>query len=263
MSFDFTMSFLFLPLFGFVIGILVSMFGGGGGGLYVPLLTILFNVPIQIAVATSLASIIPTTIFGAYAHYKQGNINVQIGLIFGITGIIGTLIGVYFSTLIPSFILRKLFGTLAILLVIPILFRRKKKENKHNDNLDDLKIINLKKVFISSIFGLLSGIMAGLFGVSGTLPVITGLYILGFPANMVIGTSVFVLFFNAFSGLFGHLAVGHINFMLIILLGGSAAIGALIGPHFLKKIKTDVLEKIFGIFFIILAILMGFIMIIK
>jgi hypothetical protein len=46
MSFDFTASFLFLPLFGFVIGLLVSMFGGGGGGLYVPLLTLLFNVPI-------------------------------------------------------------------------------------------------------------------------------------------------------------------------------------------------------------------------
>jgi len=86
MSFDFTTSFLFLPLFGFVIGLLVSMFGGGGGGLYVPLLTLLFNVPIQVAVATSLASIIPTTIFGAYAHHKQGNVNVPIGLIFGITG---------------------------------------------------------------------------------------------------------------------------------------------------------------------------------
>ena len=263
MSFDFTTSFLFLPLFGFVIGLLVSMFGGGGGGLYVPLLTLLFNVPIQVAVATSLASIIPTTIFGAYAHHKQGNVNVPIGLIFGITGILGTLIGVYFSTLIPSFILSKLFGILAILLVIPVLFRKKKKENKHSDNLDDLKIINLKKASISSIFGLLSGIMAGLFGVSGTLPVIIGLYILGFPANMVIGTSVFVLFFNAISGLFGHLAVGHVNFILIILLGGSAAIGALVGPKLLKKIKTDVLDKVFKIFVISLTILMGLIMIIK
>jgi hypothetical protein len=263
MSFDFTASFLFLPLFGFVIGLLVSMFGGGGGGLYVPLLTLLFNVPIQVAVATSLASIIPTTIFGAYAHHKQGNINVPIGLIFGITGILGTLIGVYFSTLIPSFILSKLFGILAIILVIPILFRKKKKENKHSDNPDDLKIINLEKVSISSIFGLLSGIMAGLFGVSGTLPVIIGLFILGFPANMVIGTSVFVLFFNAISGLFGHLAVGHVNFLLIILLGGSAAIGALIGPKLLKKIKTDVLDKVFKIFVISLTILMGLMMIIK
>jgi uncharacterized protein len=263
MSFDFTTSFLFLPLFGFVIGLLVSMFGGGGGGLYVPLLTLLFNVPIHVAVATSLASIIPTTIFGAYAHHKQGNINVPIGLIFGITGILGTLIGVYFSTLLPSFILSKLFGILAIILVIPILFRKKKKENKHSDNPVDLKIINLKKVSISSIFGLLSGMMAGLFGVSGTLPVIIGLYILGFPANMVIGTSVFVLFFNAISGLFGHLAVGHINFILIILLGGSAAIGALIGPKLLKKIKTDVLDKVFKIFVISLTILMGLMMILK
>ncbi len=263
MNFDFTTSYVFLPLFGFVIGLLVSMFGGGGGGLYVPLLTLLFNVPIQVAVSTSLASIIPTTIFGAYAHYKQGNVNMPIGLIFGITGILGTLMGVYFSTLIPSLILQKLYGIIALLLVIPVFFRRKKKENKHSVNLEDLKIIDLKKVSISSVFGLLSGVMAGLFGISGTLPVIVGLYMLGFPAPMVIGTSVFVLIFNAISGLFGHFAVGHINFILIILLGGSAAIGALIGPHLLKKIKADALEKIFEIVIISLTILMGLMMLFK
>jgi uncharacterized membrane protein YfcA len=263
MSFDFTTSFLFLPLFGFVIGLLVSMFGGGGGGLYVPLLTLLFNVPIQVAIATSLASIIPTTLFGAYAHHKQGNVNIPIGLTFGVTGIIGTLMGVYFSTLIPSLILRKLFGILAILFVFPVLFRKRKEENKHVDNPYDLNILNLKKVYIGSIFGLLSGIMSGLFGVSGGAPVATGLYILGFPANIVIGTSVFVLFFNAVSGLFGHLAVGHINFILIILLGGSAAIGALIGPRLLKRIKADVLDKWFKIIFTILLTLMGLMMIIK
>ena len=263
MIFDFTTSFLFLPLFGLVIGLLVSMFGGGGGSLYVPLFTLLFNVPIQVAVATSLASIIPTTIFGAYAHYKQGNVNVSIGLIFGITGIIGTLLGVFFSTLIPSFILRKLFGIVAILLIIPILFKKKKKENKYIDNPDNLKIINLTTVSISLIFGLLSGIMAGLFGISGTLPVIMGLYMLRFPANMVIGTSVFVLFFNAVSGLFAHFAVGHINFILIILLGGSAAIGALIGPSLLKRIKTGVLDTGFKIFVISITALTGLMMIIK
>ncbi|WP_036877030.1 sulfite exporter TauE/SafE family protein [Xylanibacter oryzae] len=263
MIFDFNTSFLFLPLFGLVIGILVSMFGGGGGGLYVPLLTILFNVPIQVAVSTSLASIIPTTIFGAYAHYKQGNVNVSIGLIFGITGIIGTLLGVFFSTLIPPFILRKLFGTVAILLVIPIFFKKKEKENKYIDNPDNLKKINLTTVSISLIFGLLSGIMAGLFGISGTFPIIMGLYMLRFPANMVIGTSVFVLFFNAISGLFGHFAVGHINFILIILLGGSAAIGALIGPSLLKRIKADVLDKWFKILVISITVVTGLIMIIK
>jgi uncharacterized protein len=263
MNFEFTTSFLFLLLFGFVIGLLVSMFGGGGGGLYVLLLILLFNVPIQVAVATSLASIIPTTLFGAYAHHKQGNVNVPIGLIFGTTGIIGTLTGVYFSTLTPPFILRKLFGIIALLLVIPVFFRRKKKENKYNVNLDDLKIINLIKVSISSVFGLLPGVMTGLYGVSGTLPVIAGLYKLGFPATMVIGTSIFVLILNAISGLFGHFAVGHINFILIILLGAGAALGTQIGPNLLKKIKADALKKIFGIVFISLTILMGLMMIMK
>ena len=263
MNFDFTTSYLFIPLFGFVIGLLVSMFGGGGAGLYVPLLTLLFNVPIQVAVATSLASMIPTTLLGAYAHHKQGNVNIRIGLIFGATGIIGTLMGVYFSTLIPPLILRKLFGIFAILFVFPVLFRKKKKTIEQSDKLDDLKIINLKKVSISSIFGLLSGLMSGLFGVSGGAPVAAGLYTLGFPAKIVIGTSVFVLFFNGVSGLFGHMAVGHINFTLIILLGGSAAIGALIGPRLLKRIKADVLDKWFKIILTILLLLMGLMMIIK
>jgi uncharacterized protein len=171
--------------------------------------------------------------------------------------------GVYFSTLIPGLVLRNHFGIIEILFVLPVLLRKKKEENKHFDNPDDLKIINLKKVSISSIFGLLSGIMSGLFGVSGGAPVASGLYILGYPANIVIGTSVFVLFFNAVSGLFGHLAVGHINFILIFLLGGSAAIGALIGPRLLKRIKADVLDKWFKIIFTILLTLMGLMMIIK
>jgi len=265
MNSDFNIYFLFLPLFGFLIGLIVSIFGGGGGFFYVPLLTILFNIPVQVAVATSLASIIPTTVFGAFAHYKQGYVNGPIGLMFGFTGIIGTLIGVYLTTLIPTLVLKKLFGIVIILLVIPILFRVNNNNNNNNseDKYDYLNVINFKKISISSFFGLLSGIMAGLFGVSGTPPVIAGLYKLRFPVRLVIGTSIFILFFNAVSGLLGHLVVGHINLTLIILLGGGAAVGARMGPDLLKKIKNDVLDKIFRIFFICLSILFGIIMIIK
>jgi len=43
-----------LVLTGFLIGLLVTTFGGGGGFFYVPLLTLLFHVPTQYAVATPL-----------------------------------------------------------------------------------------------------------------------------------------------------------------------------------------------------------------
>jgi len=47
---------LFIPLFGFLIGLLVSTMGGGGGGLYVPVLTLVFGIPTQVAVAVPLAT---------------------------------------------------------------------------------------------------------------------------------------------------------------------------------------------------------------
>lgn len=88
--FDFSL--ILLPLFGFVIGLLVTTLGGGGGSLYVPILT-LFGVTPHVAVATSLATVLPTTAAGAYSHHRMGNIDIRKGLILGVGGIIGTLIG--------------------------------------------------------------------------------------------------------------------------------------------------------------------------
>ena len=60
--------------------------------LYVPILT-LFGVTPQVAVATSLVTVLPTTAAGAYSHHRMGNIDIRKGLILGVGGIIGTLIG--------------------------------------------------------------------------------------------------------------------------------------------------------------------------
>jgi len=53
------------------------------------------------------------------------------------------------------------------------------------------------KRIIASFFGVAGGILAGVFGISGTPPVTAGLYSLGLPAILVVGTTVFVLIFNS------------------------------------------------------------------
>jgi hypothetical protein len=103
MSFDFDC--FFLPVLGFAIGLLVSMLGGGGGIFYVPALTLLFDLPTQLAVSTSLASIIPTTAIASLSHKRSGNLDLSIGLIFGVAGITGALIGAYISSMLPSALL--------------------------------------------------------------------------------------------------------------------------------------------------------------
>lgn len=235
---------ILLPVFGFLIGLFVAIMGGGGGVFYVPVLTLLFGVPTQLAVATSLAAILPTTIIGAISHSRLGNVNVRIGVIFGVSGIIGALIGVHIANMLPSVLLKKIFGVFLFIMAIPMILNALRRREKSPSGVS--VVLTGPKKFVSSLFGLLSGAMAGLFGVSGTPPIIAGLYMLGLPALAVVGTSMFVLIFNAVSGLAGYIMLGQFDLLLIILLGGGGAFGAFIGPKLAKRINENTVEKIYA-----------------
>ena len=253
---------IFIPLLGFLIGLFVSIFGGGGGGLYTPLLILIFGIPTQTAVATSLASVLPTTAAGAYSHYGEGNVDIRTGIILGIGGVIGTLIGVYIANLIPPFILKKLLGIFSLIMIIPILqsFLKRRKDTRKNKDAENKKetvVLTGYKRIIASLFGVASGLMAGIFGLSGTPPVSMGLYILGLPAIMVVGTSVFVLIFNSITGIGGYFVLGRLDVMLIILLGSGAVVGAFLGPKLLKRIKPSTFEKIYGPLIVSISLILG------
>jgi uncharacterized protein len=263
MSFTYDPCFLWLPLIGTAIGLLVTMFGGGGGFFYVPILTLLFHVPTQLAAATSLAATIPTVIVGSIEHYRKGNINLQIGVIFGIASLVGAFGGVYLSSLVSSDLLRKLFGIYALALVIPMVLTSKNRLKNLEHEADAPQRLTLSRIIISSFFGILSGIMAGLFGTSGTASIVAGLYILGLPVRVVVGTSVLVVLFSAVSGFAGHMIAGQFNLMLVLFLGSGSVIGGFLGPRILAKINVQTLEKVYGILFILLVIIFGSIMLFK
>jgi len=263
MNFTFNLSYLWLPFVGLAIGILVTMFGGGGGFFYVPILTLLFHVPTQIAAATSLAATIPTVVVGSLEHYRKGNIDLRVGIIFGVAGLAGAFGGAYLSDLISSSLLQKLFGVYAIVLTIPMALTSRKRF-KGQGNVDTQpKPITTIKVILSIFFGVISGIMAGLFGTSGTATIVAGLYILDLPVTMVVGTSVLVVLFNALSGFVGHLLVGQFDLSLFLFLGIGAVLGAFVGPKLLAKINVQTLEKVYGVLFTLLVVGFGLIMLFK
>jgi uncharacterized protein len=240
---------ILIPLFGLVIGLVVSMFGGGGGGFFVPVLILIFGVTPQVAVAASLASVLPTSVVSTFSHFRQGNVDFRTGLILGIGGIIGTLIGAAIANIIPPTLLQKILGIFTLIMLIPMLRslvqRHQKLKEKNEDENETLTLTGPKRV-IASFFGVASGLLAGVFGISGTPPIVAGLYSLGLPAAMVVGTSVFVLIFNSIAGVGGFYLLGRLDLTLIILLGGGAAVGAFIGPLLLKKINPKTFEKIYG-----------------
>jgi uncharacterized protein len=251
---------ILLPLFGLVIGLVVSMFGGGGGGFYVPVLILIFGVTPQVAIATSLASVLPTTAVSSYSHFRQGNIDIRTGLILGIGGIIGTLIGANIANTIPPKDLQLLLGIFTLIMIIPMLrslVQRHQKLKENNDDKTEKLILTGPKRIIASFFGVASGLLAGVFGISGTPPIVAGLYSLGLPAVMVVGTSVFVLIFNSIAGIGGFYLLGRLDLTLIILLGGGSAVGAFIGPLLLKKINPKTFEKIYGPVIITIMVIFG------
>ena len=255
--------FISLVFFGFIAGCLVGMFGGGGGFYFVPVLSLVFQVETQVAVATSLAAIIPTTISGSISHFRQGNLDLGVGIVFGAGGLIGAWIGAYASSLVSATLLQKGFGVFMLLMALQMcLSARKRMRDTHRPGRVQVRMTGLK-ILVGLFLGLLSGLMAGLFGLSGTPPVIAGLYVLNLPVDMVVGTSVFVLFFNAVSGLAGHLLLGQFDWTLAFFLSLGAGAGAFWGPIWLGRVRASTLERVYGPVFILLILVFGIMMILR
>jgi uncharacterized membrane protein YfcA len=66
---------------GFVIAIISSMFGFGGGPFMVPLITVVLGLPMYVVVGSSLLAIFFNTMMGTMRHFQFGNFDLLFFLI--------------------------------------------------------------------------------------------------------------------------------------------------------------------------------------
>jgi uncharacterized membrane protein YfcA len=89
-----------LPLgVGFMIlgGVAAGFLGIGGGLIIVPVYAMLLSMPIHLAVATSLFSMIFSSISAASGHFLLGNVRLESAVILGIGIVVGTQVGAHFA----------------------------------------------------------------------------------------------------------------------------------------------------------------------
>ena len=84
-------AFLLLGLGG-IVGVLSGMFGVGGGFLMTPLLFFI-GIPPAVAVATEANQIVASSFSGALAHLKRKTVDLKMGLILLIGGLLGAGLG--------------------------------------------------------------------------------------------------------------------------------------------------------------------------
>lgn len=107
----------------FLLGIILGFIGAGGAGFVIALLTLLFHVPIHTALGTSLAGMAFTSLSGAYSHYREGNIQMKIGLTVGCFAAVGSFFGAKLTSFIPADLLHYLTAGMLFLSAILILIR--------------------------------------------------------------------------------------------------------------------------------------------
>ncbi|HCE57751.1 MAG TPA: sulfite exporter TauE/SafE family protein [Prolixibacteraceae bacterium] len=250
-----------LPLAGLIIGLSGTFLGGGGGFFFLPVLTLLIGVPTQTAVITSLVATLPICVVGSLGHFHKGNIDFKVGLKFGLAGIFGTLIGVSITSIITADQLKISFGIYSIIIALNLVVTTWSKNRAENIKAERKTLTGFSRNIQSSFFGFFAGVIAGTFGTSGTAPVLTGLFALRLPLKLVIGTSLLVVLSNTIFAVGAHFLIGKIDFTLVCFLTVGSMIGAVIGPKFLSKIKTDKSENEVRYLYAAVMIVLGILMI--
>ncbi len=97
------------PTYGIVTGIVNGLLGAGGGMIAVPALKKV-GLDQRRAQANAIAVILPISIVSCVMYMMRGNVTVSDSLPYIPGGIIGTLIGTFLLSKLPTNILKKLFG---------------------------------------------------------------------------------------------------------------------------------------------------------
>ena len=102
----------------FAIGYFGGMLGFAGGVIKVPMMVLLFGVPIKVAIATSSLMVTITSLWGCIGHGIEGDFEPQLSIALAIAAVIGAQIGARFTLRAEKDVLKHIFAT--VLLVVAV-----------------------------------------------------------------------------------------------------------------------------------------------
>lgn len=247
---------------GFITGLLSGAFGIGGGVVCTPLLRLILGMPAHVAIGTTIAIIIPTSCTGAFNYFRKGLVDWKLAVFLGIPAMVGVCLGACATSLISGNALMISFACLVIFVGLDLTFsllqrltdhlHSKQAEEKSDDTVKPDKV---KLVFL----GLLTGCMAGFFGIGGGFVLIPALvYLAKMPLKEAFGTSLSVVAMLSLPGTISHTLLGHVDFWLMFVMMLATIPASFLGSAIALKIKDSVLKKAFGVIMLIVAVTMFF-----
>ena len=265
---------------GAAVGFLSGMFGVGGGFLLTPFL-MLSGIPPAIAVATGANQIVGTSVSGTLAQWRRGNVDLQMGAVLIIGGVVGAIIGVFLlkilrelgqAGLMISLIYVCFLGTIGALMLwesVNAIRRARagkggsaRRSGQHTwiHGLPFKMRFPRSRLYISVIpplvIGALVGLLASFLGVGGGFIMVPAMiYLLRMPTNIVIGTSIFQIIFVTAIVTLLHATLNHtLDVMLAFILVIGGVIGGQFGVRAGQKLRGEQLRLLLALMVLGVAI---------
>ncbi len=267
---------------GLLIGFLSGLTGVGGGFLLTPIL-IMIGVPPTVAAASDGNSIIATSSSAVCAHFRLGNVDVKLGTVLLLGGLVGSAIGVeLIKALIAlggaNFLIRVTYiivlGAVGGYMFAdgirtlrreptgpetPTPSRFRALTDKLPWQMDfpasGVRLSLLLPFLLCGVVGVLTAVM-GVGG--GFLIVPMMIYLLRIPLRLAVGTSLFQILFTCAGATYMQAVTNQtVDLELALLLGGGSAIGAQIGVQLNRVMRGEYLKVLLASLALIVAVKMA------
>lgn len=271
-------TFIITALVGVVVGMLSGLLGIGGGTLMVPIFRLGFGLSAFASTATSLFTIIPTSLVGFVTHIKNKTCIPQLGIVCGLAGACTSPLGVYLANISPAWMVM-----LAAAIIIGFssykMFRKASRIPKQQAKgtvmgVDAEKaavkaaavegdlnaqpfVFTRKNIPTAILIGLAAGLASGYVGVGGGfLMVPLFVSVLGVMMRQASGTSLIAIMILAIPGVIEQALLGNINYMAGIAMAAGSIPGAVIGANLVRRIPERQLRFVFGAFLLVSAVVL-------
>lgn len=252
---------LALAAAGLLAGLAAGLFGIGGGVVIVPVLFFLFDTmgfhehAMHVAVATSLATIILTSIRSVMAHHKRGAVDWQIIRSWSPWIVLGAIIGMLLAGYLSRQIMLAIFGSILLLFAAQFFFGR-----------PGWKLApEMPGGPVRAGIGLVNGALSSIMGIGGGTLGVTLMTLCGTQMHRAVGTAAG---WGVAIGLPGALAAilvgwgrdglppfsaGFVNLPAFALISVFTVLMAPVGAALAHRLDADALRRLFGILLALVA----------
>lgn len=248
-------------------GVLAGLLGVGGGIVIVPALYFALSLSgndpaltMQVAVGTSLATIVFTSLSSGWGHYRRGALDMALLRRWAPAILAGVIIGGLLGGLVSGYILVAVFACVAGLVATDMIFRKPDSTAS-------------PRSFSSgtwAVTGVLAGGVSAMMGIGGGTVCVPVLNFLGYDIRRAVGTSAAIGFVIGLPGALIYAAtglgqpglppysLGYVNLVAAMLIIPLTASFAHVGVRIAHSIPQRALRLAFGLFLMLTSLRMFF-----